>query len=60
MKQSIRHAKDLLDDGKEVYLVELEDKDPSDMGFEKFTELIQHVEPLTLSTFMKYKIDYAA
>ena len=60
MKQAIRHAKDLLDDGKEVYLIELEGKDPSIIGFEEFTKLIQNVKPLTLSSFIRYKIKYSA
>ena len=58
MKQAIRHAKDLLDSGREVYLVELDDKDPSLMGFEHFTKLIQKVEPLTLSSFIEFKLKY--
>ena len=60
MKQSIRHAKDLLDAGKEVYMVNLEDKDPSQMGFKAFTQLISKTKPLTLSSFMEYKLKYAA
>lgn len=60
MKQAIKHAKDLLDAGKEVYLIELDEKDPSLMGFEKFTNLIHTVKPLTLSSFMEFKLKYAA
>jgi DNA primase len=59
MKQSIRHAKDLMDAGKEVYIVDLEDKDPSDMGFKAFTKLISKTNPLTLSTFMGYKLKFS-
>jgi DNA primase len=60
MKQSIKHAKDLLDAGKEVYLVDIEDKDPSQMGFSSFTELISKTPPLTLSSFMEYKLKYTS
>ena len=33
IKQSFRHCEMLMDEGKEVYLVDLEDKDPNQMGF---------------------------
>ena len=46
----------LLNVGKEVYLVELDGKDPSELGFEKFTKLIQKVSPLTQYTLMEKKI----
>ena len=56
MKQSLEHARNLMDNGKEVYLVELDDKDPSDMGFNNFNELIQKVKPMTLVSYMKYRL----
>ena len=59
MKQAIKHAKDLMDAGKEVYMIDLEDKDPSDMGFKAFTQLISKTKPMTLSSFMAYKIKYS-
>jgi len=46
----------LLNEGKEVYLVELKEKDPSDMGFENFTKLIQTVSPLTSYKLMEKKL----
>ena len=48
-----------MDAGKEVYMVDLEDKDPSDMGFKAFTKLISKTNPLTLSTFMGYKLKFS-
>jgi DNA primase len=39
MKQALGFCEQLLDIGKEVYLVELSGKDPSDLGFENFTRL---------------------
>jgi DNA primase len=36
MKQALGFCEQLLDIGKEVYLVELSGKDPSDLGFENF------------------------
>jgi hypothetical protein len=45
-----------MNEGKEVYLVNLEDKDPSEMGFEKFTNLIQNTLPLTFSNLLEKKL----
>ena len=42
--------------GKEVYLVDLQDKDPSEMGFENFTKLIQNTFPLTYSQLLGKKL----
>ena len=55
-KQSLDFCKKFMDEGKEVYLVELNDKDPSEMGFEQFTNLIQNTFPLTYSNLMEKKI----
>ena len=55
-KQSLDFCKKFMDEGKEVYLVELEDKDPSEMGFIQFTNLIQNTFPLTYSDLMEKKI----
>jgi DNA primase len=46
----------LLNEGKEVYLVELQGKDPSEMGFENFTKLIQTVSPLNQYKLMEKKL----
>jgi chaperonin GroEL (HSP60 family) len=56
MKQSLGFCEQLLDIGKEVYLVDLKDKDPSEMGFENFTKLVQTVSPLTQYELMEKKL----
>ena len=43
--------------GKEVYIVKLEDKDPNEMGFDNFTNLVQRTAPLTFSSFFSLKLD---
>jgi hypothetical protein len=43
-------------EGKEVYLVDLNDKDPSEMGFNNFTKLIQDTYPLTFSSLLEKKL----
>ena len=56
VKQALGFCEQLLDIGKEVYLVELQGKDPSEMGFENFTKLIQNVQPLTQYKLMDKKL----
>jgi DNA primase len=56
VKQALGFCEHLLDIGKEVYLVEMQGKDPSEMGFENFTKLIQNVNPLTQYNLMEKKL----
>ena len=56
IKQSLRFCEKLMAEGKEVYLVDLQDKDPSEMGFENFTKLIQNTFPLTYSQLLGKKL----
>jgi len=56
VKQALGFCEQLLDIGKEIYLVELKGKDPSDMGFENFTKLIQTTQPLTQYKLMEKKL----
>ena len=55
-KQALKFAEYFMNQGKEVYLVELEGKDPSDMGFAHFTKLIQNTFPLTEYDLMEKKL----
>ena len=56
MKQALRFCENLMAEGKEVYLVDLQDKDPSEMGFKNFTKLIQNTVPLTYYDLMERKL----
>jgi DNA primase len=56
IKQALRFCEMLLAEGKEVYLVDLQDKDPSEMGFENFTKLIHTTKPLTYYNLMERKL----
>jgi len=56
VKQALGFCEQLLDIGKEVYLVELQGKDPSELGFENFTKLIQTISPLTQYKLMEKKL----
>ena len=56
-KDALEIAENLLNLGKRVFLVDLQQKDPSEMGFEAFTRLIQSAEELDLSGLMLHKIN---
>jgi len=56
IKQALKFCEKLMAEGKEVYLVDLQDKDPSEMGFENFTRLIQKTVPLTYYDLMEHKL----
>ena len=55
-KQALNFCEKLMQEGKEVYLVDMQDKDPSEMGFENFTKLIQETYPLTFSGLLEKKL----
>lgn len=59
MKEAIKHCDTLMSSGKIVYLVELDGKDPSEMGFEAFTKLVQKATKLTPTKLLKLKIQHS-
>ena len=56
LKDALDHAKKLMGYGKRVYFIEMEGKDPSELGFEQFTQLLHSAEELTMSTLMRKKL----
>lgn len=56
LKDALSIYDNLVEMGKNVYLVNPEDKDPSQIGFNKFTEQIMKLEPLTFSSLLKLKM----
>ena len=56
LKQAIRICQQFLAMGKRVFMVDIEDKDPSEMGFEKITQKINQARELTTSDLIKYKL----
>ena len=56
MKQALKFAEYFMNQGKEIYLVDLEGKDPSDLGFAHFTKLIQNTYPLSQYDLMERKL----
>jgi len=55
-KQALTFCERLMNEGKEVYLVDLQDKDPGEMGFDNFTKLIQETYPITFSGLLERKL----
>jgi len=56
LKDAISICQKLLSMGKKVFMVDMEDKDPSEMGFEKITQKINQARELTTSDLIKYKL----
>lgn len=55
--RALQIAEKFLNEGKRVFLIDLPDKDPSQMGFKPFTQLIQQAEELDISSLMLNKLD---
>ena len=55
--QALEIAEKLIAAGFRVFLIELLGKDPSEMGFEKFTKLVQNATELDFSKIMLQKLD---
>lgn len=56
-KKALQFCEELINNDKEVYLVEMLGKDAGDFGFENFTEYIQTIQPLTYSKLLEYKLN---
>jgi hypothetical protein len=56
MKQTIKFSEKFINEGKEVYLIDLKGKDPSEIGFTNFTNLIHKTTPLTPYQLMERKL----
>jgi hypothetical protein len=55
-KQALEHAEYFMNNGVEVYFVDLQEKDPAEIGFVKMCKLIKDTQPLTFSKFIEYKL----
>lgn len=57
LKVALRYCEEFAKLGKNVYLINIQQQDPAELGFNKFTNLIQKSNKLEFSDLMKYKID---
>lgn len=55
-QESLKHCKRLMEFGKEVYFVDLTDKDPNTLGFDKINEILYNTYPLSFYDMMKLQI----
>ena len=58
LKAALNHCETFLNMGKKVYLVRPEAKDPSDEGFERFTQQLQQAKELTFADLISYKVNF--
>jgi len=56
VKQALSYCQTLLNHGKEVFLVNMDEKDPSELGLENFTKLLHNSTPLTLRKLLEAKL----
>jgi len=55
-KQALQHAEYFINSGITVYFVNLNEKDPSDIGFVKMKSIIQDTEPFSFSDLISLKL----
>jgi transcription elongation factor Elf1 len=53
---AFEHAKKFISMGKKVYLLEMDGKDPNEMGFEKFNEVLFKAQPITTADLMRKRL----
>jgi DNA primase len=56
LKEAITFCEQFLSMGKSVYLVGMDGKDPSEMGFEEFSQRMKYAPEMNMSLLMKYKL----
>jgi DNA primase len=56
-KQALTVAEEFMNEGMIVYFVNLEEKDPNEIGFARMVHIIKNTEPLSFSDLIKYKIN---
>lgn len=54
--RALQIAEKFLNQGKRVFLIDLPDKDPSEMGFRAFTNHIQSAEEFDISSLLRHKL----
>lgn len=56
LKEALNYSQQLINLGKDVYLIELQGKDPSDIGFENMTKFLHTAKQLTFGELMLKKM----
>lgn len=58
IKESIEYCKELMKYGKEVHLLEIEEKDINVIGFKRFLDVLEQSNPLTFQDLLLKKLNY--
>jgi len=58
IRNSLKISEYFMSNGVDVYLMMLGDKDPNEMGYNKFREIMRNTDKLTFSKILRYKLDY--
>jgi transcription elongation factor Elf1 len=56
LKDALKHAETFIGYGKRVYFIEMQGKDPNELGFKEFTKLLHKATELTTSSLMKKRM----
>ena len=57
ISDSLKMVEMFLNEGRNVYMIDLEEgKDPSSLGFKKFTKLMGNTQPINQAGLLKYKL----
>jgi DNA primase len=56
LKEALKYAQQLINLGKDVYLIELNGKDPSDIGFKEMTKYLHTAKQLTFGELLLKKM----
>ena len=57
VKNAVHYAEKLINMGKDVYLVELEGKDPSELGFDGFTKLLHKAKKFSVYEILMKRLN---
>jgi hypothetical protein len=57
LRNALQIAERFMAEGLNVYFIELQDEDASELGFEKITEIIQNTSVLTFERVMELRMD---
>ena len=56
VKDSMRIVEELMNEGIKVHMITMTEKDPNDLGYEKFTDIKDLTEETSFRQLMKYKL----
>ncbi len=55
-KDSMKNLEELMNEGIKVHMIKMTEKDPNDIGYEKFTDIKNLTEETSFRELMKYKL----